>query len=107
MLLHPSTSVLHGCVRPTCRLDDQDSLQDFIVKDVRQTLFDCISSFEGGLENECDMERLIESQIKALQEPLKISPESSAHRHNTVATKLLKLYRTGRLGRYTLDLVAS
>ncbi|XP_074588025.1 DAR GTPase 2, mitochondrial-like [Curcuma longa] len=84
-----------------------DFTQDFIVKDVRQTLFDCISSFEGGLENECDMERLIESQIKALQEPLKVSLESSAHRHSTVATKLLKLYRTGRLGHYTLDLVDS
>ncbi|KAG6536289.1 hypothetical protein ZIOFF_001340 [Zingiber officinale] len=82
-----------------------DFTQDFIVKDVRQTLFDCISSFEGDLENECDMERLIESQIKALQVPLKASLESSAHRHSTVATKLLKLYRTGRLGHYTLDLV--
>ncbi|XP_042473099.1 DAR GTPase 2, mitochondrial-like isoform X3 [Zingiber officinale] len=84
-----------------------DFTQDFIVKDVRQTLFDCISSFEGDLENECDMERLIESQIKALQVPLKASLESSAHRHSTVATKLLKLYRTGRLGHYTLDLVDS
>lgn len=82
-------------------------MQDFIVKDVRQTLFKTISSFEGHLEEENDMEKIIESQFIALQEALKVSSESSEDRYKAVAVKLLNLYRTGRLGRYTLDLVSS
>ncbi|THU56286.1 hypothetical protein C4D60_Mb11t15680 [Musa balbisiana] len=84
-----------------------DHTQDFIVKDVRQTLFKTISSFEGHLEEENDMEKIIESQFIALQEALKVSAESSEDRYKAVAVKLLNLYRTGRLGRYTLDLVSS
>lgn len=82
-------------------------MQDFIVKDVRQTLFKTISSFEGHLEEENNMEKIIESQFIALQEALKVSSESSEDRYKAVAVKLLNLYRTGRLGRYTLDLVSS
>ncbi|CAL9069276.1 DAR GTPase 2, mitochondrial-like [Musa acuminata AAA Group] len=84
-----------------------DHTQDFIVKDVRQTLFKTISSFEGHLEEENNMEKIIESQFIALQEALKVSSESSEDRYKAVAVKLLNLYRTGRLGRYTLDLVSS
>ncbi|URD79882.1 50S ribosome-binding GTPase [Musa troglodytarum] len=84
-----------------------DHTQDFIVKDVRQTLFKIISSFEGHLEKENDMEKIIESQFIALQEALKVSSESSEDRYKAVAVKLLNLYRTGRLGCYTLDLVSS
>lgn len=82
-------------------------MQDFIVKDVRQTLFKTISSFEGHLEEENNMAKIIESQFIALQEALKVSSESSEDRYKAVAVKLLNLYRTGRLGRYTLDLVSS
>ncbi|XP_020249555.1 DAR GTPase 2, mitochondrial [Asparagus officinalis] len=80
-----------------------DHTKDFIVRDVRRTLFKTISSFEGNMQNETDVERLIESQFTALHEAfrLRLSGEDSC---SVVASKLLNLYRTGRLGRYTLDL---
>lgn len=78
-------------------------MQDFIVKDVRRTLFKTISSFRGCLESDADMERLIETQLTALHESFRL-PLSGEDAHNAVAKKLLNLYRTGRLGHYTLDL---
>ena len=59
------------------------------------------------MEKENEMERLIESQFMALQEVFRVSLESSEDRYKAVAAKLLNLFRTGRLGRYTLDLVPS
>ncbi|XP_073002624.1 DAR GTPase 2, mitochondrial isoform X2 [Typha latifolia] len=79
-----------------------DHTQDFIVKDVRRTLFKTISSFKGVLGEETEMELLIESQLSALQEAFRVS-EASENGYRVVASKLLNLYRTGRLGRYTLD----
>ncbi|XP_010933502.1 DAR GTPase 2, mitochondrial isoform X1 [Elaeis guineensis] len=84
-----------------------DHTQDFIVKDVRVTLFKTMSSFSNYMEKENEMERLIESQFMALQEVFRVSLESSEDRYKAVAAKLLNLFRTGRLGRYTLDLVPS
>lgn len=70
--------------------------------DVRRTLFNTISSFEGSLEEEAEMGRLIELQFAALREALRV-PTNDTDGYRTVAFKLLNLYRTGRLGRYTLD----
>ncbi|KAL0904878.1 hypothetical protein M5K25_027037 [Dendrobium thyrsiflorum] len=84
---------------------DSDHTQDFIVRNVRQTLFKSISSFKLHLEEEEEMERFIDAAFTALCEPLRILNESEEDRYNAVALKLLNLYRTGRLGRYTLDLV--
>ncbi|XP_073002625.1 DAR GTPase 2, mitochondrial isoform X3 [Typha latifolia] len=50
-----------------------DHTQDFIVKDVRRTLFKTISSFKGVLGEETEMELLIESQLSALQEAFRVS----------------------------------
>lgn len=80
-----------------------DHTQDFIVREVRRTLYETISNFKGCLENEIDLVRLLEVQIIALAGALKL-PVSGEDSHNTVASKLLNLYRTGRLGSYTLDL---
>uniref|UniRef100_A0A0D9XMS4 G domain-containing protein n=1 Tax=Leersia perrieri TaxID=77586 RepID=A0A0D9XMS4_9ORYZ len=80
-----------------------DHTQDFVVKAVRQALFDTISSFKGDLGNENELKSLIECQFIALQEAFRVSAELSEDLHKLVATKLLNLYRTGRLGRYTLD----
>ncbi|XP_073157393.1 DAR GTPase 2, mitochondrial isoform X2 [Henckelia pumila] len=43
-----------------------DHTQDFIVNDVRRTLFEAISSFKGDLENRKDMARLIEEEFNLL-----------------------------------------
>jgi hypothetical protein len=80
-------------------------LQDFVVKAVRQALFESISSFKGDLGKEDEFRRLIDCQFLSLQEAFKISTESSEDMGKRVALKLLNLYRTGRLGHYTLDYV--
>lgn len=91
----------------TRRQYSSDHTQDFIVKDVRVTLFKTISSCRGHLEKEKEMEKLIESQFMALQEAFRVSLEANEDRYKAVAAKLLNLYRTGRLGRYTLDAIPS
>ncbi|XP_073038732.1 DAR GTPase 2, mitochondrial isoform X1 [Primulina eburnea] len=85
-----------------------DHTQDFIVNNVRRTLFEAISSFKGDLENRKDMARLMEEEFKLLLKvfhlPLESEEETNCKR---VATKLLNLFRTGRLGHYTLDSIPS
>lgn len=74
-------------------------MQDFIVQDVRQTLFKVISSFDGNMEDEM----LIEKEIKAVQQAFQVPMESTKNTQHKVVVKLLNLFRTGRLGHYTLD----
>ncbi|CAK9143388.1 unnamed protein product [Ilex paraguariensis] len=81
----------------------KDHTQDSIVHNVRRTLFEVISSFHGNLEDKKDLERLIETQFTALQQAFHVPSASDEDGHNTVSFKLLNLYRTGRLGHYTLD----
>ncbi|KAL3651409.1 hypothetical protein CASFOL_004411 [Castilleja foliolosa] len=80
-----------------------DHTQDFVVKNVRGALFDEISSFDGCKENREDAELLIEREFEVLAKAFYISSEAKESDHGKVATKLLNLYRTGRLGHYTLD----
>lgn len=81
-------------------------LQDFVVNDVRRTLFEEVSSFNGNLDDEKDLVQLIEAQFAALQKAFRIPlSESNEDAYCKAATKLLNLYRTGRLGHYTLDRV--
>lgn len=80
-----------------------DHTQDFIVRDVRRTLYKAVSSFDSKLEDENDMMRLIEAQIMGLREAFRIPLEPEKDAYNMACKKLLNLYRTGRLGRYTLD----
>ncbi|KAL8171656.1 hypothetical protein V2J09_023460 [Rumex salicifolius] len=78
-----------------------DHTQDFIVHDVRKRLFEAITSFKGHLQNEEDMLKLIEMEMEALRNVFCLSKESGDN--YKVASKLLNLYRTGRIGQYTLD----
>ncbi|KAM0854329.1 hypothetical protein ACQ4PT_050486 [Festuca glaucescens] len=80
-----------------------DHTQDFIVRAVRQALFETIATFQGDLGNEDDLRRLIEIQLTSLRNAFRLSAESSDVMSKRVAIKLLNLYRTGRLGHYTLD----
>ncbi|KAF8689184.1 hypothetical protein HU200_041968 [Digitaria exilis] len=80
-----------------------DHNEDFIVKAVRQVLFETISSSKGYLEKEDEFRRLIDRQFVSLREAFKVPTQSSEDICKPVALKLLNLYRTGRLGHYTLD----
>ncbi|XWS65727.1 hypothetical protein CRYUN_Cryun05aG0138500 [Craigia yunnanensis] len=80
-----------------------DHTQDLIVHDVRGAIFNIMSSFDGNLEWEDDMIKLIEAQFVAFREAFRVPEELDENAYDKVAVKLLNLYRTGRLGHYTLD----
>ncbi|CAN1354761.1 DAR GTPase 2, mitochondrial [Linum perenne] len=80
-----------------------DHTQDFIVHEARQSLFKAITSFQGDLRNEKDLTELIETQFAALEETFRIPAGLGDDGRTNVACKLMNLYRTGRLGHYTLD----
>ncbi|XP_043715760.1 DAR GTPase 2, mitochondrial [Telopea speciosissima] len=82
-----------------------DHTQDCVVRSVRRTLFETVSSFKGNLENEEEMGELIEAQFVALREVFHVPLGSDEDGIYKVAMKLLNLYRTGRLGHYTLDAI--
>ncbi|KAL3739081.1 hypothetical protein ACJRO7_020473 [Eucalyptus globulus] len=81
-----------------------DHTQDFIVQDVRRVLYESISSTRVDMRRRKDVLRLIEFQLAALREafriPSELGEEDACIR---VSEKLLNLYRTGRLGHFTLD----
>lgn len=81
-------------------------LQDFIVYDVRRVLYQTISAFDGNLEDDISMGNLIETQFAALRTVLRVPEEASEFTDLRVASKILNLYRTGRLGHYTLEHVS-
>ncbi|KAG8485811.1 hypothetical protein CXB51_019158 [Gossypium anomalum] len=81
-----------------------DHTQDLIVNDVRGTIFDTISCFDGNIELEEDMIKLMEAELVALREAFRVPQGLGEYVYNrVVGVKLLDLYRTGRLGHYTLD----
>ncbi|XP_052170769.1 DAR GTPase 2, mitochondrial isoform X2 [Diospyros lotus] len=80
-----------------------DHTQDFIVRDVRRALFEAISAFRDNIEDGKDLVKLIEAQFVVLSKALRVPEESEEGTLSKVAAKLLNLYRTGRLGHYTLD----
>ncbi|KAF3447585.1 hypothetical protein FNV43_RR12772 [Rhamnella rubrinervis] len=82
-----------------------DHTQDFTVNDIRRTLYETISSFDGNMDDEKELARLIEEEILALQGVFQVPLNLGVDAHAKVAGKLLNLYRTGRLGHYTLDCI--
>lgn len=81
-----------------------DHTQDLIVNDVRGTIFDTISCFDGDIELEEDMIKLMEAELVALRDAFRVPQGLGEYVYNrVVGVKLLDLYRSGRLGHYTLD----
>ncbi|MBA0679782.1 hypothetical protein Goari_011532 [Gossypium aridum] len=81
-----------------------DHTQDLIVNEVRGTIFDTISCFDGNIDLEEDMIKLIEAELVAFREAFRVPQGLGEYVYNrVVSVKLLDLYRTGRLGHYTLD----
>nr|XP_043611318.1 DAR GTPase 2, mitochondrial [Erigeron canadensis] len=80
-----------------------DHTQDFVVEAVRRALFLNGSAFKGKIEDEKDMEELIETQFSTMRKVFNLTSDSCRDADSIVAAKLINLYRTGRLGHYTLD----
>ncbi|KAL9455397.1 hypothetical protein AB3S75_010758 [Citrus x aurantiifolia] len=85
------------------RQNPTDHTQDFMVQKVRKSLYEIMSCFNRNLDHEKDLVKLIEAEFKALREAFQIPMDSGEDADSKVASKLLNLYRTGRLGHYTLD----
>uniref|UniRef100_A0A9I9CZT4 CP-type G domain-containing protein n=1 Tax=Cucumis melo TaxID=3656 RepID=A0A9I9CZT4_CUCME len=97
------TQTGHMVVTPVICLFYVLEVTDIIVNEVRRSLFETRSSFDGNLEDEKDMGSLIETQLHTLHKALHVPMDFCNSTTIKVASKLLNLYRTGRLGRYTLD----
>ncbi|KAL4561442.1 hypothetical protein LXL04_033608 [Taraxacum kok-saghyz] len=80
-----------------------DHTQDWVVQAVRGALFQEIAAFKGNLEDEKDMVQLIEAQCTTLRKVFNVSSDSFGDDNGIFSAKLVNLYRTGRLGHYTLD----
>ncbi|PWA37137.1 P-loop containing nucleoside triphosphate hydrolases superfamily protein [Artemisia annua] len=100
-------STTYNNIAGTCgcgsELETNGNQIDFVVQAVRLALFEEISAFKGNMEDENDMVQLIETQFTTLRNVLNVTSDSCGYMNNVVSTKLINLYRTGRLGHYTLD----
>ncbi|KAL2921446.1 DAR GTPase 2 mitochondrial [Bienertia sinuspersici] len=80
-----------------------DHTKDSVVRSVRRSLFDAVSSFKGNLQDEEELLRLIQSDFIALRNVFNLHTTPEEDIDQKVAVKLLNLFRTGRLGHYVLD----
>lgn len=75
-----------------------------LVTEVQCALYVTHTEFDGNMEDENDLESLIEKQFKALQKAFKLPPNKAVDEARTmVSKKFLTLFRTGKLGPFTLD----
>ncbi|KAF3792848.1 Short integuments 2 [Nymphaea thermarum] len=76
-----------------------------LVSNVKRALYTTYSEFEGDLTCEDDLECLIEDQLISLQKAMRISQKAGDEARCMVSKKLLALFRLGKLGNFTLDVV--
>ncbi|KAL5707032.1 Short integuments 2 [Ranunculus cassubicifolius] len=75
-----------------------------LVAEVQCALYVTLTEFDGDMEDENDLEILIEKQFKVLQKAFKISPNKAQEEARAMLSKkFLTLFRTGKLGPFTLD----
>ncbi|KAL5717835.1 Short integuments 2 [Ranunculus cassubicifolius] len=75
-----------------------------LVAEVQCALYVTLTEFDGDMEDENDLESLIEKQFKVLQKAFKISPNKAQEEARAMLSKkFLTLFRTGKLGPFTLD----
>lgn len=84
-------------------LHSECPVQNFMVQNVRRIQFEVISNFLEDFENEKDLVKLIEVDLAAISEAFQIPLLPVDSCSSKIGATLLNLYRTGRLGHYTLD----
>ncbi|XP_024399896.1 short integuments 2, mitochondrial isoform X1 [Physcomitrium patens] len=70
---------------------------------VRNVIAQTCLKFDGNLEDKDDMESLVDEQMITIRRIFKVPSEVGDDGWIRVSKQLLKLFRTGRLGRFTLD----
>ncbi|KAJ7297321.1 hypothetical protein O6H91_17G062800 [Diphasiastrum complanatum] len=73
--------------------------------EVRGVIASTLLDFVGNVEDEHDMEVLVDTQMKELRKLFQIPEEAGDTGWTKVSSKLLNLYRIGKLGAYTWDIV--
>ncbi|MCL7033661.1 hypothetical protein MKW94_027582 [Papaver nudicaule] len=90
--------------KPKKGLQQNEHYMEDVVSEVQCALYITLSEFDGNLEDESDLECLIEKQFAALQKAFKVpAHKASDDARRMVSKKFLALFRTGQLGRFTLD----
>jgi hypothetical protein len=74
-----------------------------IGENVRKVITQSCLKFDGDLKNKEDMECLVDEQMNVFRRIFKVPAQLGDDGWIRVSKQLLKLYRTGRLGRFTLD----
>ncbi|KAF5199792.1 mitochondrial GTPase 1-like [Thalictrum thalictroides] len=75
-----------------------------LVTEVQCALYATFKDFDGNMEDENDLESLIDNQFQALQRAFKVpSTKARDEARLMVSKKFLTLFRTGKLGPFTLD----
>eukprot|EP00252_Welwitschia_mirabilis_P025733 TRINITY_DN8170_c0_g1_i1.p1 TRINITY_DN8170_c0_g1~~TRINITY_DN8170_c0_g1_i1.p1 ORF type:complete len:368 (-),score=70.26 TRINITY_DN8170_c0_g1_i1:424-1527(-) len=88
--------------QPRKNMQDAEHKEEQAVE-AQRAIFRTFSAFGGDLENVDDLGQLIEIQLGALQRAFKIPPNTGEVGRYKVSTRLLHLFREGRLGRYVFD----
>ncbi|KAK7814613.1 dar gtpase 2, partial [Quercus suber] len=91
-LIEAQLTALREAFQVPVELGEEAQNKDFIVHDVRRTLFETISSFDGNVQVGEDLSRLIEAELTALREAFQVPVELGEEAQNKVAAKLLNLY---------------
>ncbi|KAJ7520719.1 hypothetical protein O6H91_19G019400 [Diphasiastrum complanatum] len=73
--------------------------------EVRGVIASTLLDYVGNVEDEHDMEVLVDTQMKELRKLFQIPEEAGDTGWTKVSSKLLNLYRIGKLGAYTWDIV--
>ncbi|KAL2641897.1 hypothetical protein R1flu_009484 [Riccia fluitans] len=100
-VLNSRSAHLHwksGFIKPTATATDS-------LSGVRDLLASSCLKFDGSLENIEDMESLVDVQMGLLRKFFHVPVELGDAGLERVSKHLLDLYRRGKLGQYTLDIV--
>lgn len=92
-------------LRWTPELAQAESGTSEIGENARKVITQSCLKFDGKLENKEDMESLVDEQMNMFRRIFKVPAQLGDDGWIRVSKQLLKLYRTGRLGRFTLDTV--
>ncbi|KAG0586804.1 hypothetical protein KC19_2G118800 [Ceratodon purpureus] len=90
-------------LRWTPELAQAESDTSEIGENVRKIITQSCLKFDGNLGNKEDMECLVDEQMNLFRRIFKVPAQLGDDGWIRVSKQLLKLYRTGRLGRFTLD----
>ncbi|CAM6104759.1 unnamed protein product [Calypogeia fissa] len=72
---------------------------------VREVLASACLKFDGNMEDKQDMESLVDTQMHILRKVFHVPTELGEAGMERVSQHVLELYRKGKLGKYTLDIV--